>query len=116
MYCARIVTCGSLEFCPEPLVAVVGSWSAIVLMSLQRYDEMEAAQPAARLPERLAVANLGRNGGLMRSVVLESLRVRHYVGVSFRIGPQVGRYRHPRLGCLVRRASPLQRARRAHRP
>ena len=31
---------------------------------------------------------MGRNGGLMRWTVLEYLRVRHYVGVPFEIGPQ----------------------------
>jgi predicted lipid-binding transport protein (Tim44 family) len=31
---------------------------------------------------------MGRNGGLVRWAVLEYLRVRHYVGVSFEVGPQ----------------------------
>jgi predicted lipid-binding transport protein (Tim44 family) len=31
---------------------------------------------------------MGRNGGLVRWAVLEYLRVRHYVGISFEIGPQ----------------------------
>jgi predicted lipid-binding transport protein (Tim44 family) len=31
---------------------------------------------------------MGRNGGLVRCAVLEYLPVRHYVGVSFEVGPQ----------------------------
>src|SRR3954468_17627114 len=84
IYCASIETWASSLGSPEPLPPLVGSWSAIhpVLVKLGVCREPRLA--AARWGRRLAAAQMGRNGTIVRWSVLEYSARSHYVALKDR--------------------------------